>query len=85
MRTSLTGKFGLPDTVRLDAIRTVAGSAIGFRYVCEAGLTGFERRQLPPNTPVPANVRYASRLTQDGTQHEVTVRIAPLMVLVPAE
>jgi hypothetical protein len=81
VHTSLTDHFKLPDTTRLEGIRTVAGSYLAFRYVCDAQLTGFDRKALPPGTTVPGAVRYVSHLTDGGQRHEVTVRIAPLMIM----
>jgi hypothetical protein len=81
VHTSLTGHYKLPDTTRLEGIRTVAGSYIAFRYVCEAQLTGFDPKALPPGTTIPGAVRYVSLLTDDGQRHEVNVRIAPILIL----
>jgi hypothetical protein len=78
---SLTGHFKLPDTTRLIDIETVVGGYLAFRYVCEAELTGFDPKSLPPGTTIPGTVRYVSRLTDAGQRHEVTVRIAPLLIL----
>jgi hypothetical protein len=82
---SLTMHFHLPETTRLEMIRTVAGGYIAFRFVCTAHPIGFTRNQLPPGTAVPATVHYVSELTPDGTRHEVHVRIAPLMILEPVD
>ena len=81
VHTSLVDHFKLPDTTRLLDIRTVAGSYLAFRYVCEAELTGFDRNALPPGTTIPGTVRYVSHLTDGGRRHEVNVRIAPIMIL----
>jgi hypothetical protein len=81
VHTSLTEHYKLPDTTRLQGIRTVAGSYFAFRYVCDAQLTGFDPKALPPGTTIPGAVRYVSHLTDNGRRHEVTVRIAPIMVL----
>jgi len=85
VHASLTGRFKLPDTTRLQGIRTVAGGYLAFRYVCDAQLTGFDRNALPPGTPIPGTVRYVSHLTDAGQRHEVTVRIAPIMILEQVE
>jgi hypothetical protein len=82
---SLTGHFKLPDSVRLEHIRTVAGGYIAFRYVCEAQVAGFDRYALPPGTMIPGTVHYVSRLTDARRRHEVTVRIAPILILEPVE
>ena len=81
VHTSLTGHFKLPDTTRLADIRTVAGGYLAFRYVCEAELTGFDPKTLPPGTTIPRMVRYVSHLTDGGRRHEVTVRIVPRLIL----
>jgi len=81
VHASLTGQFKLPDTTRLEGIRTIAGSYFAFRYVCSAQLAGFDPKALPPGTTIPGAVRYVSHLTDDGRRHEVTVRIAPVMIL----
>jgi hypothetical protein len=78
---SLTGHFKLPDTTRLINIETVVGGYLAFRYVGEAKVTGFDPQSLPPGTTIPRTVRYVSRLTDAGQRHEVTVRIAPLLIL----
>jgi hypothetical protein len=85
VHSSLTDHFKLPDTTRLEHIRTVAGGYLAFRYVCDAQLTGFDRNALPPGTTIPGSVRYVSRLTDAGQRHEVTVRIAPIMILEQVE
>ncbi len=82
---SLTGHFNLPDTTSLQGIHTVAGGYLAFRYVCGAQLTGFDPHALPPGAMIPATVRYVSHLTDEGRRHEVSVRIAPLMILVQVE
>jgi hypothetical protein len=81
VHASLTEHFKLPDTIRLEQIRTVAGSYLAFRYVCEAQLAGFDRHALPPGSMIPDIAHYVSHLTDAGRRHEVTVRIAPLMIL----
>jgi hypothetical protein len=81
VHASLTGHFKLPDTTRLDQIRTVAGGYLAFRYVCVAHITGFDPQALPPGATIPGWARYVSRLTDGRQRHEVTVRIAPLMIL----
>lgn len=82
---SLTTHFHLPDTTRLELIRTVAGGYIAFRFVCTAHPIGFTRDQLPPGTIVPATVHYISELTPDGSRHEVHVSIRPLLILEPVD
>lgn len=69
----------LPPTTQLTAIRTVAGGALALRFVCQAMLTGFARNDLPPDSPVPGEITYTSRLTDNRTRHEVTVQIEPLL------
>ncbi len=81
VHASLVGRFKLPDSTRLEQIRTLAGGYLAFRYVCEGRLTGFDRNALPPGTPIPGWARYVSHLTDGGRRHEVTVQIAPLMIL----
>jgi hypothetical protein len=81
VHASLTDHFKLPDTTRLEQIHTVAGAYLAFRYVCEAQVAGFDPHALPPGTMIPNTVRYVSHLTDAGRRHEVTVRIAPLMIL----
>jgi hypothetical protein len=88
---SLVDHFKLPETTSLMRIETVAGGYLAFRYVCKARLTGFDRDALPPGSTVPGTVSYVSRLTDGGhltdggRRHEVTVRIAPLMILEQVE
>jgi hypothetical protein len=82
---SLTGHFNLPETTRLEGIHTVAGGYLAFRYVCGAHLTGFDPKTLPVGAMIPNTVRYVSDLRDEGRRHEVTVRIAPLMILVPVD
>jgi hypothetical protein len=82
---SLTGHFKLPDTTSLQGIHTIAGGYLAFRYVCGAQLTGFDPHALPPGAMIPSTVRYVSHLTDEGRRHEVTVRVAPLMILVQVE
>jgi hypothetical protein len=77
--------FKLPDTTSLQGIHTVAGGYLAFRYVCGAQLTGFDPHALPPGAMIPGTIRYVSHLTDEGRRHEVTVRIAPLMILVQVE
>ncbi len=85
MHRSLTGEAGLPESVSLRDIATVAGGVIGFRYVCEADLAGVEPNQLPPGRPIPSVVRYVSRLSGDGSRQEIAVSVRPRLFLVPAE
>ena len=82
---SLVDHYKLPVTTQLAHIQTVAGGYLAFRYVCDALLTGFDPHALPPGTPVPGTVRYVSQLTDHRQRHEVTVRIAPLMILEQVE
>jgi len=81
----LTERAGLPESVGLENIRTVAGGPIGFRYVCEADLGGFPADRLPSGAPVPAAVRYVSLLSADGGRQAVTVSVRQRLFLVPAE
>ena len=97
VHASLTDHFKLPETTRLENIQTIAGGYLAFRYVCKAQLAGFDRHALPPGTPIPDKVSYVSdwteavhwtaagRLTNGERQHEVSVRIAPLMILEQVE
>jgi hypothetical protein len=82
---SLTGHFRLPDTTELQGIQTVAGGYLAFRYVCGARLTGFDPHTLPPGAFIPGTVRYVSHFADEGQRHEVTVRIAPVMIYVQVE
>jgi hypothetical protein len=70
----------LPPTTRMTDIRTVAGGALALRFVCQAMLTGIDRKALPPDSPVPGEITYTSQLTDHRTRHEVTVRIEPLLI-----
>ncbi|HET6238661.1 MAG TPA: hypothetical protein VFE41_27445 [Acetobacteraceae bacterium] len=91
VHASLTNHFKLPETTRLENIQTIAGGYLAFRYVCKAQLAGFDPHALPPGTPIPDKVSYVSdwteagRLTDGERQHEVSVRIAPLMILEQVE
>lgn len=85
VHSSLVNHFHLPESTRLEMIRTVAGGYIAFRFVCTAQPVGFTREELPPGTVVPEGVRYVSRLTPDGTRHEVSIRIVPHLLLEPVD
>ena len=80
---SLVHHFHLPESTRLQHIRTVAGGYVAFRFVCSAIPVGFTRDELPPGTVIPASVDYVSRLTPDGARHEVSVSIAAHLILEP--
>ncbi len=77
VRESLTGRFHLPEAVRLENIRTVIGGYFALRYVCEAHLAGVDPRLLPAGAPIPGTVVYVSRLTADRQRHEVVVTVEP--------
>jgi hypothetical protein len=81
VRHSLTTRFGLPDSVRIVNVETHAGGYVAFRFACEADLRDVNPNDLPPGSPVPGSVYYVSRLTDGGRQHEVTVRLFPLLKL----
>lgn len=85
VRRSLTGRFKLPMTVKMENIQTHAGGYLAFRFACEASLSGIDAHDLPPGTPIPGSVNYVSRLTDGGRRHEVTVSIEPLLKLVPVQ
>jgi hypothetical protein len=78
---SLTGRFGLPEGVRIENIQTHAGGYVAFRFACEADLRGVSPDDLAPGAAVPGSVYYVSRLTDGGRRHEVTVRLFPLLKL----
>ncbi len=80
VRRSLTGRFKLPPSVTIEAIQTLAGGYVAFRFVCEASLGGIDPRDLTPGTDVPGTVHYVSRLTADRQGHEVSVSIQPLLI-----
>jgi hypothetical protein len=80
VRKSLTGRFGLPQSVTIETIQTLAGGYVGFRFVCEANLGGIDRHALAPGTDIPGTVHYVSRLTADGRGHEVSVSIQPVLI-----
>ena len=80
VRKSLTGRFGLPQSVTIENIQTLAGGYVGFRFVCEASLGGIDRHALTPGTDVPGIVHYVSRLTADRRGHEVSVSIQPVLI-----
>jgi len=71
------GRFGLPAGVAIEHIRTLAGGYVGFRFVCEAMLTGIDPQLLPPGSTVPGSVRYISQLTGKPRRHEVTLSVEP--------
>jgi len=77
VRQSLTERFGLPASVTIEHIRTLAGGYVGFRFVCEAALAGIDPQSLPAGSTVPGSVRYISQLTGEHRRHEVTVSVAP--------
>lgn len=77
VRESLTGRFNLPQGVRLENIRTLVGGYFALRYVCEAHLTGIDPRLLPAGTPIPGSVDFISRLSGDRLRHEVIVSVEP--------
>ena len=77
VRDSLTGRFKLPQSVRLEGIRTIVGGYFALRYVCEAHLGGIDPRLLPAGAPIPGSVDYISRLSTDHRRHEVVVSIEP--------
>ena len=81
VRRSLTGRFNLPASLRIENIQTHAGGYLAFRFACEADLRGIDPHDLPPDTAVPGSVTYVSRLTDGGQRHEVTVSIQPLLKL----
>lgn len=83
VRQSLTGRFHLPASTRIDHIEMIAGGWLAFRFECEADLE-VDPADLPPG-PRPGTVHYVSQLTDDGHRHEVTVSIAPLMTWVPVQ
>ena len=80
---SLTGRFHLPASTQIDHIQMIAGGWLAFRFECEADLE-IDPAKLPPG-PRPGTVHYVSQFNQPGRRHEVTVRIAPLMIWAPVE
>jgi hypothetical protein len=80
VRQSLTGRFGLPASVTIENIRTLAGGYVAFRFVCEASLGGIDRRALPDGSPIPGSVRFVSQLMADRRSQEVTVSIQPVLI-----
>jgi hypothetical protein len=80
VRQSLTTHDHLPAATTLENIRTVAGGWLALRFVCTAGLAGFDPHELPRGAPIPGQVRYTSRLTADLSRHEVTVDLQPLLI-----
>ncbi len=85
VQDSLTGHFKLPDTTRLEHIHTIAGGYLAFRFVCGAQLDGFDPHALPPGMPIPGTVRYVSDFADGGRRQEVSVRIAPLLIMVQVQ
>jgi len=81
VRRSLTGRFHLPASLRIENIETHAGGYLAFRFACEADLRGIDPHDLPPDTAIPGSVYYISRLTEGGRRHEVTVSVQPLLKL----
>jgi len=77
VRESLTGRFKLPQSVRMENVRTVVGGYFALRYVCEAHLTGIDPRLLPAGAPIPGSVDFISRLSSDRQRHEVIVSVEP--------
>jgi hypothetical protein len=63
----------------IEAIRTLAGGYVAFRFVCEAHLAGIDTNALAPGSPMPGSVHYISVLTPDRRHHEVTVSVQPVM------
>jgi hypothetical protein len=80
VQRSLTTRFRLPAGATLTDIRTVAGSFLALRFVCQAEVAGVDPQALPPGTPLPGTVHYISRLTPDRRRHEVTVDLQPLLI-----
>ena len=81
VRQSLLNHFKLPASVTITDIETHSCGYFAFRFACEASLGGIDPRDLPPGTPIPGSVYYVSRLTDGGKDHEVSVRIYPLLKL----
>ncbi len=79
VRESLTQRFALPASVRMEAITMLAGGPLAFRFVCEADLRLPEGAPMPPGAK-PGFARYTSALVADGTRHEVTVEVLPLLL-----
>ena len=77
VRESLTGRFKLPQSVRLEGIRTIVGGYFALRYVCVAHLSGVDPNLLPAGAPIPGSVDYISRLSDDRLRHEVIVSVEP--------
>jgi hypothetical protein len=84
VRKSLIGHFHLPADTRILNIHTDAGGYAAFRFVCEAQLD-VNRNELPPNTAIPGSVHYTSQLSDDRQRQDVSVRVEPLLIWVPAE
>jgi hypothetical protein len=85
VRQSLTARYHLPAATTLDNVRTVAGGWLALRFVCTADLAGFDPHALPQGMPLPGQVHYTSLLTPDGSRHEVTVTLQPLLIWEPAQ
>ncbi len=83
VRSSLKDRFHLPDSTQVSNIQMRAGGWLAFRFVCVADLD-IPEADLPPG-PRPGYVHYISRLTNNGTRHEVTVTISPLLTWVPVQ
>ena len=67
----------------MERIQMQAGGWLAFRFVCEADLE-IPEADLPPG-PRPGTVHYISTLTDNGTRHEVTVTISPLLEWIPVQ
>jgi hypothetical protein len=72
-------RYHLPPSTQMVGIHTLAGGPLALRFVCQAQLIGIHKADLPPDTPIPGEITYTSRLTDHRTRHEVTVRIEPLL------
>ncbi|MGH7043028.1 MAG: hypothetical protein ACREFY_12975 [Acetobacteraceae bacterium] len=82
VRHALTGRFGLPKTVRMETITTRAGGPLAFRFVCTATLGGLDHVPLPPGSR-PGSVAYVSSLAGPARRLDVTVSVQPLLTWVP--
>ena len=67
VRRSLTGRFKIPASVRVENIQTIAGGYVAFRFACEGDLRGINPSDLPAGSPIPGTVHYVSRLTDGGS------------------
>lgn len=83
VQQSLTGRFHLPTSTRIDHIYMLAGGWLAFRFECQADLE-IPEADLPPG-PRPGLVHYVSQLTDAGRRLEVSVSISPLMIWVPVQ